>query len=496
MNSKKIFHFFLVLLTLGLFASLAVGCNAASVSPTPLPTVTSMPSQTATVIPVTSSPSAMPTLQVLELPTGIPYPTASTVKANAVAFIERDRAGQLSLWVANVDGSGERKLTDITHNKNWVYDQMFQWSPDGKWISYFSKDDLWIVSPDGLTNKRVLSFPNLYTYVWSPDGSKIAYENIVSHEQTETPSPGPESGKVPVNIGIIDLITGETAILSSHDSNIFMPLLWSPDGKYLLFVKGFSFVFFDLANQKVIQEIERGCGAWKDITWSPNSKWFYHIDNGSGYYNMWICVSGLNGTSWRIEDVGVVITPPVWDKTGRFLYFVVGEMNLDIGPNWCVNQRLVRYDVETHKIQTLLSLEEDGPTGFPWSVSISPNGNMLGLYSYTFYEDRSHPGHIYIDSSRPQKNRFIILDIQSLSATKYTLEFEGEINGNFPPPMWSNDNQKIIFFLRDLVRESYGITYSDYGAFYSWEIRTGKVTLFSGTHAVENALVSPVVTVP
>jgi hypothetical protein len=60
----------------------------------------------------------------------------------------------------------------------------------------------------------------------------------------------------------------------------------------------------------------------------------------------------------------------------------------------------------------------------------------------------------------------------------------------------SNDKHKIIFVLRDLVHQSYGISYSDYGSFYSLDTKTGKVSLFSGVHAVENAVISPVATSP
>ena len=188
---------------------------------------------------------------------------------------------------------------------------------------------------------------------------------------------------------------------------------------------------------------------------------------------MWICLSGLNGMTWRIEDVGVVVSPPVWDKNGKFLYFVVGETNLDISPNIYTNQRLMRYDVETQKNETLLSLEEAGPTGFIWSVTLSPNGEMLGLYSYTIHQDTK---------SSFIQNKFILLDVHSLSMTKYSLERLGETKRPLPSPIWSYDNEKIIF--------------NDHSSFYSLDITTGNVSLFSGIHAIENVIISPVATTP
>lgn len=199
---------------------------------------------------------------------------------------------------------------------------------------------------------------------------------------------------------------------------------------------------------------------------------------------------GLNGSSWQAVDG--VMSQPVWDKAGDYLYFVDGKMDLNIGANWFTNQRLVRYNVKTRKVEDLLSLEADGATGYPPIVFLSPNGKMLGLYSYIWYENNSR----YVDASRPKKNKFIILNIESLSATRFNFEFQGEIKVQLPPPMWSYDNQKIIFFLNNLVRESYGIMYSDYGSFYSLDVKTGKVSLFSGSHAIENAIISPAATTP
>ena len=419
------------------------------------PTLT--PAPVATAI---SYPTATP------LPTEIPYPTASVVNTNAVAFIERDNENHLSLWVVNVDGSGERKLVDLTPNRSWVYDQLLQWSPDGKWISYYSKDDLWIISPDGLTNKKILSFPDLYIHMWSPDSSKIAY--------IQKATSGPVAQIV---IGILDLVTEKVLEISSHQAPDPMPLSWSPDGKYILFAKDFSYSLYEVDTGKIAEEIEPGgmdMGCWVDWNiWSPNSKWFFYIQHGNGSYNMWICLSGLNGMTWRIEDVGVVVSPPVWDKNGKFLYFVVGETNLDISPNIYTNQRLMRYDVETQKNETLLSLEEAGPTGFIWSVTLSPNGEMLGLYSYTIHQDTK---------SSFIQNKFIILDVHSLSMTKYSLEHLGETKRPLPSPIWSYDNEKIIF--------------NDHSSFYSLDITTGNVSLFSGIHAIENVIISPVATTP
>ena len=58
------------------------------------------------------------------------------------------------------------------------------WSPDGKFISYFSdrcgEYKLYIEAQDGLTPPREITLPNhkhYYTPAWSPDGKKILYHD-------------------------------------------------------------------------------------------------------------------------------------------------------------------------------------------------------------------------------------------------------------------------------------------------------------------------------
>lgn len=489
MNSKKIFHFFLVLLALGLFASLAIGCNVADTIPMSLPTATNAPTET--LLPLLPTPTyAYPTLT--PVPTDIPYPTASVVKANAVAFISSEKEGY-SLWVANVDGSGEKKLVDIIHNYDWAYDQKLQWSPDGRWIIYFSQDKLWIVSRDGLVNRSLLSLPDksvgyLIIYVWSPDSSKIAYLEALSENSTvtpnvTTPTPGPYTS--PYLVGMIDIATGNVSELSSFEANAGIPVLsWSPNGRTLLFIKDFSLVLFDVAARKVVKTIKRGCGLERGLSWSPNGKWFSYTDNGVGGFNpTWICVNNVTGD--LIHEIYVDSTSfnPIWDKTGNYLYFLAAKIDLARKPDPLIDERLMRYDARTQEIETLLSLkEQQQPNSYIRYLSISPDGNTLMLQS----------------ESSQTKIDLIFVDIQSLTITKSTIDFGTLPNDSYPHITnygWSPDGEDIIFFFTKLYWiNTYG--YIDHGYFYALDIRTGNISIFSGWRTAENVQVSPVTTVP
>jgi Tol biopolymer transport system component len=423
-------------------AFLLPACGVGTPTPvTPTPTVTQPPTDIPTQ-------TALPTLAIPPSPTvAPPYPTASVTKANAVAFIAEN-----SLWIANVDGSGERKLTDIEDNAFGGSSYLLQWSPDGKSIGYISGDDLWVIFPDGLAKKKILSFQNtdqkiIRTYAWSPDSSKIAYAQTADW-----------SDRPLISLRIIDLETGIISVLSFPQTFFAMvkfTLSWSPNGQYLLLSRERAFTIFDVATHKILKEIMSYelCPIWHHgPVWSPNNKWFYHPIYASGIYNMSICVSGVDGSSKYIYGSSSSRLP-VWDKTGNFLYFTTQD----------TKQRLLQYDVRTQETKIMLVLEASESS--KWSVSISPDGHILEM-------DGTISGN---------QQLFIFLNLDSLSATRFKIpEIPSDII-SFNTTYWSADNQNLIFLS---------------GEFYRLNSQTGKTTVFSGKHSVESWAISPIATTP
>jgi Tol biopolymer transport system component len=421
-------------------------------------------------IALSSTPLPTAFLIIPTYSTTIPYPTASIVKANAVALVSQDweHGGPSSLWVSNVDGSGERKIVDsINELENGLYVSFVapKWSPDGKWISYISDGDLWIVSPDGSTSRRILSIADknngmICAYKWSPDSSQIAYaQGIIA----DAPS---------ITVGIIDLTTGEISeILSYQSPPPPITLLWSSDGHYLLLSKYNYFFMLDVANPKVIKEIkpEGNCLVYHHgVSWSPNDEWFYYIQVGNGRYSTTqICVAGLDGSNHQIDIDGTATSYPVWDKAGNFLYFIAANTDFSNTPLSDYDLRLMRYDVRTQKQERLLSL---GKEPRRWSVSISPDGQTLELHTIRNTENLVP---------------FIFMDIQSLSVKKFSVNLELPNTVAFSTgTAWSPDNRNIILFSGGISTPN-GVGVQPYGAFYTLNIQTGEITVFSGSHNIE-----------
>ena len=485
-------HFFLIALTIIIIAGISCSVSQTlntSATPweTPVPTTYTLLPSTLTALRPSSTPTILLFPTFTPYPTNVPYPTAQAVSQNAVAFIANDWEhydnGPGSLWVANIDGSGERKLVNnIDELQTNVYYRTtaVTWSPNGKWISYISDGDLWIISPDDSIIREILPITDknnemIYTYQWSPDSSRIAYAQGVAENSPL------------ITVGLIDIETGETSEISSYQASPPpIALAWSPDGRYLL-LNGAGFSVFDVTIRKVTKEIGGGvnCYGYDGLTWSPNSQWFYYLPRENGRFaTSQICVAGLDGSNRQIDIGGTATSSPVWDKTGNYLYFSASNTDFNLATLPTYDLRLMRYDVRTQTLERILSL---GTEPREWSISLSPDGRTLET-------------HAAISDSQYS---FIIIDLKSLSQTKYTVDYVDlkihRTNEYFLETAWSPDSQNIILLAGDICTPN-TVCIQHYGSFYTLNTKTGKIDLFSskfsGKFGMDEWAVSPAVANP
>lgn len=146
---------------------------------------------------------------------------------------------QMTLYIANGDGSGERPLFS---SPGFDYNASF--SPDGKWIVFTSERigsgqaDLYRVRVDGSELARLTDDPALDDQAaFSPDGHQVAF---VSTRGAHT-----------ANIWILDLktsklrnLTGGPALQATAGKldGFFRPS-WSPDGQWIAFSSDRNFDF-------------------------------------------------------------------------------------------------------------------------------------------------------------------------------------------------------------------------------------------------------------
>jgi TolB protein len=111
------------------------------------------------------------------------------------------------------------------------------WSPDGKWLAFSMRGDIWKMSAGGGEAVALTSGPAYYFEpAWSPDGSKIAF----AYQSTGN-----------LEIGVIAADGGKVETVASHPRVDVQPA-WSQDGKSLYFVSArsgrFQILRHDFAN--------------------------------------------------------------------------------------------------------------------------------------------------------------------------------------------------------------------------------------------------------
>ena len=140
-----------------------------------------------------------------------------------IAF-NSNRDGNLEIYVMNADGSGVERLTngdpaDITPD----------WSPDGNKIVFVSNrwgsPDIFVMNADGSNHVRLTDNPGReLNPAWSPDGERIAFDSDLLNL-----IPGP-----PDEIFVMDANGSNPVNLTNNQADDTWPD-WSPDGSKIVF---------------------------------------------------------------------------------------------------------------------------------------------------------------------------------------------------------------------------------------------------------------------
>ncbi len=147
------------------------------------------------------------------------------------------------------------------------------WSPDGKYISYFSDKSgeyrLVLEEPDGLTPPREITLPkptHYYTPSWSPDSKKLLY--------TDTN----------VNVWVLDVATGQAKVVGRDQ--------W-------------------MVPERTLNPV-----------WSPDSKWVAYAGRLQSLHHAIFVSNVETGETKQITDGLADAVWPAWDASGKYLWFL------------------------------------------------------------------------------------------------------------------------------------------------------------------------------
>lgn len=147
------------------------------------------------------------------------------------------------------------------------------WSPDGKFVSYFSDKSgeyhLYIEAQDGLTPPREIVLPNpthYYTASWSPDSKKILFSDTN------------------LKVWVVDVAGGQAKVVGNDP--------WMVPSRTL------------------------------NPVWSPDSKWVAYASRLRSMYHAIFVSNVETGETKQITDGLADAVWPAWDASGKYLWFL------------------------------------------------------------------------------------------------------------------------------------------------------------------------------
>lgn len=158
---------------------------------------------------------------------------------------------------------------------------------------------------------------------WSPDGKSIAYFSD-------------ESGENELHVRAQDG-KGGVKKFKLNGAGFYDRSAWSPDGKKILYTdNSFSLFVLDIgtgAIKKIASEPLYSPRKTLRGAWSPDSRWIAYGLNSLSYTQSVYVYSIEQDKSYAITDGLSDVSQPVFDKNGKYLYFLAST---DSGPstNW------------------------------------------------------------------------------------------------------------------------------------------------------------------
>ncbi|MEQ8329210.1 MAG: PDZ domain-containing protein [Longimicrobiales bacterium] len=155
--------------------------------------------------------------------------------------------------------------------------------------------------------------------VWSPDGSRIAWFNDAEGEY---------------GLVIADQDGSNPRRIEIPDPTFYFRPTWSPDGSKLAFTDtDYRVLVLDVASGRVTHvDTDRYAHPERSMNpvWSPDSRWIAYARRLDTQYRVIRVHDTGSGTTHQITDGMADAIDPVWDASGRYLYFLAST---DFGLN-------------------------------------------------------------------------------------------------------------------------------------------------------------------
>jgi tricorn protease len=186
-------------------------------------------------------------------------------------------------------------------------------SPSGARAAFEFRGDIVTVPAEkgDVRNLTATMGAHEHSPAWSPDGTRIAYFSDASGEYRLVVAP--QDGK------------GAPKVFTVDGHGYYEDLVWSPDSQRLSYTDNAQSIYWiDLASgrtKKVASQQTYTPASQVRHTWSPDSKWIAYTI-GTRPLVMAVSVYSVDqDKSFPITDGLAEVTAPVFDRSGKYLYF-------------------------------------------------------------------------------------------------------------------------------------------------------------------------------
>ncbi len=179
-------------------------------------------------------------------------------------------------------------------NTPGVHERAPEWSPDGKWVAYFSDEsgeyELWVRRGDGSGEPRMVTKGSdtfYWSMMWSPDSEKL-----LTFDASRS-------------LRVVDLESGKSRKIDQDPTNRTFDASWSPDSRWVAYAmgepNGFRSVFLYDTDDGVSHRVTSAFTHDTSVAFDPAGKYLYfasarHFDPRISGYDlkpMWTEQDGL-----------------------------------------------------------------------------------------------------------------------------------------------------------------------------------------------------------